>query len=316
MTITQMEYIVAVDKYGSFVTAADKCNVTQPTLSMQIQKLEDEFGVKLFDRNHHPVITTKAGEEIIEQVKAVLFEVSKVHEIIGSKKESQKGTLNVAILPTLAPYVLPRMISEFMEKHPDLEINIQELTTDNITKLLKEEKIDFGILSTPLHDKDLKEIPMFYEQFVAYLGDKHQLLEQRKISPTDLDVKELWTLNDEHCMHFQVINLCDGDTSKSNKANNTLQYQTGTIQSLVKMVEQNGGCTILPELCLEDFYEHQLENIRYFNEPEPLREVSLVHNRFFSKNKLATTFMQLVMKNIDPKMLAQPKKKSIILAAR
>jgi LysR family transcriptional regulator, hydrogen peroxide-inducible genes activator len=310
MTITQMEYIVAVDKFGSFVTAADKCNVTQPTLSMQIQKLEDEFGVKLFDRNHHPVATTLIGTQIIDQVRNVLFEVNKVKEIITSKNDGSKGKLNIALLPTLAPYILPKMLNEFMDRFPEVELQIFELTTENIIKLIKEEKIDFGILATPLHDKDLKETPIFYEQFVAYLSDNHPLLGQKSIATTDLDINELWTLNDEHCMHFQAINLCEGNVRNRDKVQ--LQYQTGTINSLVKMVENNGGCTILPELCIEDFYEHQLENIRYFVSPEPVREVSLVHSRYFVKNKIANAFMQIMIKHIPENMQAKSKNKKIM----
>jgi LysR family transcriptional regulator, hydrogen peroxide-inducible genes activator len=310
MTITQMEYIVAVDKYGSFVTAAEKCNVTQPTLSMQIQKLEEEFGLKLFDRNHHPVVTTVVGVTIIEQVKNVLFEVNKVYEIIQQKNEGMKGKLNIAILPTLAPYILPKMLNEFMDRYPDVELQIFELTTENIMKLIKEEKLDFGILATPLHDKEIKETPIFYEQFVAYFSDNHKLLEHKKLNATDLDVSELWTLNDEHCMHFQAINLCEGNQSRTR--NIQLQYQTGTIQSLVKMVETNGGSTILPELCVEDFYEHQLENIRYFNSPEPVREVSLVHSRYFAKSKLASAFIQSMVKNIPDNMLVKSKKAKVM----
>ncbi len=310
MTITQMEYIVAVDKYGSFVTAADNCNVTQPTLSMQIQKLEDEFGLKLFDRNHHPIQTTTFGAQIIEQVKQVLFEVQKVYEIVNSKNDGTKGKLNIAILPTLAPYILPKMLSEFMERFPEIELQIFELTTENIIGLLKEEKLDFGILATPLHDKDLKEVPVFYEQFVAYFAEGHELLNGKSVVAGQLKLEELWTLNDEHCMHFQVINLCDGKTNRSR--NVQLQYQTGTIQSLVKMVENNGGVTVLPELCIEDFYENQLENIRYFKAPEPVREVSLVHSRYFSKTKLASAFIQMMSKHIPDKMLVKNKKMKVM----
>jgi LysR family transcriptional regulator, hydrogen peroxide-inducible genes activator len=313
MTITQMEYIVAVEKFGSFVTAAENCNVTQPTLSMQIQKLEDEFGIKLFDRNRHPVLPTTHGVLILDQVKKVLFEVNKVKELISAKAGADHGKLNVAILPTLAPYILPKMLNEFLEKFPDVEIQIFEQTTENIIKLLKEDKLDFAIMSTPLHDKELKETPIFYEQFVAYFSDGHALLKSKSINTLDLDISELWTLNDEHCMHFQAINLCEGDNNKTSKSKPQLQYQTGTIQSLVKMVENNGGCTVLPELCIEDFYEHQLENIRYFNSPEPVREVSIVYSRYFTKNKVASAFTQLIAKHIPEKMLATKPKKKIVL---
>jgi LysR family transcriptional regulator, hydrogen peroxide-inducible genes activator len=312
MTITQMEYIAAVDKYGSFVTAAEKCNVTQPTLSMQIQKLEDELSVKIFDRNHHPIASTEMGAKIINQVRNVLFEVSKIHELIISKKEEFNGKLNLGILPTLAPYLLPKMLSSFLEKYPNVELQIFELTTDNIIKQLKEDKLDFGILATPLHDKELKESPIFYEQFVAYFGSDHKLLAKKSVAPSDLELKELWTLNDEHCMHFQAINLCDEGSSTKNKTKTQLQYQTGTIQSLVKMVETNGGCTIIPELAIEDMYEHQLENIRYFSNPEPVREVSLVTNRYFVKSKLATAFIQQIAAQLPENMLISNKKRKIV----
>ncbi len=313
MTITQMEYIVAVDKYGSFVTAADKCNVTQPTLSMQIQKLEDELGVKLFDRNHHPVVTTESGTSIIGQVRVALFEVGKIYELIETKNKDIRGKLNIGILPTLAPYLLPKMLSGFLEKYPEVELQIFELTTDNIIKQIKEDKLDFAILSTPLHDKEVKETPLFYEQFVAFFNDNHELLSKKTIKATDLKVSELWTLNDEHCMHFQAINLCD-DNNKSNKLKNQLQYQTGTIQSLVKMVEKNGGSTIIPELSVEDFYEHQLENVRYFSAPEPVREISLIHSRFFAKSKLANAFTQMMLEHLPENMHAKNRKKNNIIA--
>jgi LysR family transcriptional regulator, hydrogen peroxide-inducible genes activator len=311
MTITQMEYIAAVEKFGSFVTAADKCNVTQPTLSMQIQKLEDELGVKIFDRNHHPIASTVMGEKIITQVRNVLFEVSKVFEILSDNKEEFAGKLNLGVLPTLAPYVLPKMLSQFMDKYPSIDIQIFELTTENIIKQLKDDKLDFGIMATPLHDKELKETPLFYEQFVSYLGSEHKLLDKKSIKPEDLDIKELWTLNDEHCMHFQAISLCEDNNSK-NKGKTQLQYQTGTIQSLVKMVESNGGVTIIPELSLEDMYEHQLENVRYFSAPEPVREVSLVHNRYFAKNKISNAFAQMITQHLPQNMLAKSKKAKIM----
>jgi LysR family transcriptional regulator, hydrogen peroxide-inducible genes activator len=310
MTITQMQYIVAVDKFGSFVTAADECNVTQPTLSMQIQKLEDEFGFKIFDRNHHPVTTTVIGKSIIDQLKNVLFEVEKVHELLNEKKDGVKGSLKIAVLPTLAPYILPKMLKTFLNLYPNVEVEIYEYTTGQICSMIKEEKLDFGIMATPLHDKDLKEVPIFYEQFVAYLGKEHALLSKKQLLPTDLKLEELWTLNDEHCMHFQAINLCT--SGKGARVDLQLQYQTGSIQSLTKMVESNGGVTLLPELCLEDMYEGQLENMRYFKAPEPVREISLVHSRYFVKNKIAQTFIKMIAEQMPKKSLALSKTKKII----
>lgn len=198
-----------------------------------------------------------------------------------------------------------------MERYPQVELQIFEMTTENMTKKLKDDKIDFGILSTPLHDKELKETPIYYEPFVCYFSNDHKLLEQKTVHPKDLDINELWTLNDEHCMHFQVINLCNEKATKNHRQLH-LQYQSGSIQSLVKMVETNGGCTIIPELSIEDFYEHQLENIRFFAGTEPAREVSLVTNRYFTKNKIANAFVSEISKHIPAKMLAKSKKRNVL----
>jgi LysR family transcriptional regulator, hydrogen peroxide-inducible genes activator len=313
MTFTQMEYIAAVEKFGSFVTAADKCNVTQPTLSMQIQKLEDELGVKIFDRNHHPIASTDIGAKIIAQVRNVLFEVTKVHEIIDTNRNSFSGVLTLGILPTLAPYILPKMLSQFLAKYPEVELQIFELPSRDITKQLKEDKLDFAIMGSPKSEKDFKVTPIFNEQFVAFLGDGHKLLAQRNVEVNDLDLSELWTLNDDHCMQLQDVNLLD-----SNGANyrnmSKLRYQTGTMNSLIKMVETNGGVTLIPELSLEDMYEHQLENIRYFGSPEPTREINIVHNKHFAKNKIVGAFIQLLTAQLPKAMLIKQKTTKIIIA--
>lgn len=312
MTFTQMEYIAAVEKYGSFVTAADKCNVTQPTLSMQIQKLEDELGVKIFDRNHHPIASTEIGTKIIAQVRNVLFEVTKVHEIIDTNRNSFSGVLTLGILPTLAPYLLPKMLSNFLANHPDVEMQIFELPSAAIAKQLKEDKLDFAIMGTPRSEKDFKVTPLFNEQFVAFLGDGHKLLAQRNVEVNDLDLTELWTLNDDHCMQLQDLNLCDSNGSNYRNMSK-LRYQTGTMNSLIKMVETNGGLTLIPELSLEDMYEHQLENIRYFGSPEPTREISIVHNKHFAKNKIVGSFIQLLTDQLPKSMLIKPKKNKILI---
>ncbi|MBK7763439.1 MAG: hydrogen peroxide-inducible genes activator [Bacteroidetes bacterium] len=310
MTITQIEYVVAVERNGSFVTAAEKCFVTQPTLSMQIQKLEEELGVKIFDRNHHPIIPTDMGKLIIDQAKKVIFERDKIDELISSSKKELIGKLNIGIIPTVASSIVPRALKSFVKKYTSVDISITEMNTDQITHKLKEGEIDFGILSTPLHEKSLKESPLYLEPYVVYASKGHKLLKNKIIDPKDIDVNELWSLGDEHCMRFQVINLCG--KQKFYGAENAFNYQSGSLLSLIRMVDVNGGLTILPELSIADFPKDMLEQVRYFKEPTPVREISLVTNKYFTKNKLAISFTESVLSQIPEEMKAKNKKRKVL----
>jgi LysR family hydrogen peroxide-inducible transcriptional activator len=310
MTLTQIEYIVAVERNGSFVIAAEKCFVTQPTLSMQIQKLEEELGIKIFDRNHHPILPTDMGKRILEQAKKVLYERNIIDELILSQKDELIGNLNVAIIPTVAPSILPNTLKSLVKKYPKLDITISEMNTENIIKQLKEGELDFGILSTPLYEKSLKETVLYYEPYVIYASKNHKLLNKKNITPEDLDVNEIWSLGDEHCMRFQVINLCG--KQKFVGAQNPFTYHSGSILSLINMVDVNGGYTILPELALSIFPEAIMKQVRTFNDPIPVREISLVTNKYFTKNKLSIAFMDSLLSNIPEPMKAKNKKRRIL----
>lgn len=312
MTLTQIEYIVAVERHGSFVTAAEKCFVTQPTLSMQIQKLEEELGIKIFDRNHHPILATDMGKKILEQARKVLYERNVIDELILSQKDELIGSLNIAMIPTIAPSVLPSTLKSLVKKYPKLDITISEMNTANIIQRLKEGELDFGILSTPLFEKSLKETILYYEPYVMYAAPNHKLLTKKNITPEDLDVNEIWSLGDEHCMRFQVINLCG--KQKFVGAQNPFTYNSGSILSLINMVDINGGYTILPELALNAFPEEILERVRYFNDPVPVREISLVTNKYFTKNKLSIAFMDSLLSTVPEPMKAKNKKRKILTA--
>ena len=310
MTLTQIEYILAVEGSGSFVSAAEKCFVTQPTLSMQIQKLEEELGVKIFDRSHHPIIATEMGKKILDQAKKVHYERNVIDEIIFSQKNELYGNLNVGVIPTVAPSILPDTLKSLVKKYPKLDITVTEMTTASIIKSLKEGEIGFGILSTPLFVKTLKETVLYYEPYVVYASAKHKLLSKKIINPEDLDVNEIWSLGDEHCMRFQVINLCG--KQKFVGAQNPFIYNSGSILSLINMVDVNGGYTILPELALNIFPESMLEQVRYFSDPSPVREISLVTNKYFTKNKLSIAFMDSLLSSIPEPMKAKNKKRRIL----
>jgi LysR family transcriptional regulator, hydrogen peroxide-inducible genes activator len=309
MTLVQLEYIVALDTYRNFLLAAEKCFVTQPTLSVQIQKLEDSLGVKLFDRSKQPVIPTEIGIEIIEQARNVLNESYKLKEVVSDRKGEIKGELKIGVIPTIAPYLLPKVILSFVDKFPQVQLMIWEYTTERIIQDLKNGTLDCGLLSTPLEDNSLKEIPLFYENFVAYASKSSGLLNKKIISSKDISTDELWLLNEGHCMRNQVLNICN--RKKTSKTMKNFEYYTGSIETLKRMVDLNSGVTILPELALADFSAEQMERIRHFRSPEPSREVSIVLHRNFLKRNLINTLQNEIME-IVPKHLRSKKKKEIM----
>lgn len=309
MTITQLEYIVAVDTYRSFVLAAEKCFVTQPTLSMQVQKLEDTLGVKLFDRSKQPVTPTEIGIEIISQARILLSESEKIKEIITDRKKELSGELKVGIIPTVAPYILPKILQGFIEKYPQVKLIVWEQTTEQIIQQLKLGIIDCGILSTPLNESSLTEIPVFYENFVAYVSKNSNLSKKRNISPDDIDIEEIWVLNEGHCMREQVLNICQ--RRKSTQGFKHFEYNTGSVETLKRMVDLNNGATILPELALADLSDKNLDKVRYFKSPEPAREVSIVIQRNFLKRRMIEALKNEILEFL-PKRMKSKRKKDVI----
>jgi len=309
MTITQLEYIVAVDTYRSFVSAAEKCFVTQPTLSMQVQKLEDTLGVKIFDRSKQPVTPTEIGVEIITQARIMLSESEKIKEIITDRQKELSGELKVGIIPTVAPYILPKILHGFIEKYPQVKLIVWEQTTEQIIAQLKLGMIDCGILSTPLHESTLTELPVFYENFVAYVSKNSKLSKKKNIVPDDIDMEEIWILNEGHCMREQVLNICQ--RRKATQGFKHFEYNTGSVETLKRMVDQNNGATILPELALADLSEKQLDKVRYFKSPEPAREVSIVIQRNFLKRRMIEALKNEILEFL-PKRMKSKKKKEVM----
>jgi len=308
MTLVQLEYIVAVDTYRSFVSAADKCFVTQPTLSMQVQKLEEFLNVKIFDRSKQPIIPTEIGAQIISQARIVLQENKKIKEIINSQQQDVIGELKIGIIPTIAPYLLPQVISTMLEKYPELKLVIWEYTTEDIIHHLKIGVIDCGILATPLVDQNITEIPMYYENFVSYISKNSKLYKKKAIDADDLEDENIWLLNEGHCMRTQVLNICR--TTKNNRLQ-SLTYNTGSVETLIRMVDVNDGATLLPELALSDLSAKQLNKVRYFKSPEPVREISLVTHKNFIKKRMLNALRDEILA-IIPKTMKQRKKKDVI----
>lgn len=274
MTVLQLEYVIAVYRHQNFTEAANSCNVTQPTLSMQIQKAEEELGLKIFDRSRQPVRATKEGEKIIEQAMLALREVKKINEIALVHHDIAEGSISVGVIPTLAPYLIPLFLEEFLENNPNVKLELHELTTATIIEKLKAETLDAAIMASPLGDEELEEQVLFHEPFALYLPANHKLRKKKTINSSDLNTEELWLLNEGHCFRDQVVNLCKHSGEPQVFPN--LKYQSGSLETLRKLVDRNLGYTILPELATKDFNGKDLMKLRYFRSPQPSREISLV----------------------------------------
>ena len=306
MTITQLEYLVAVDTYRSFVLAAEKCFVTQPTLSMQIQKVEEELDVRIFDRSKLPVQPTPIGVPILRQARATLKEYALIAETVAAFRNEIKGTLRLGIIPTLAPYLLPQLVSRFTKRYKDIRLEIWEYPTEVIRQQLRQEELDCGILATPLNDSQLEEFPIFYESFVVYASASHPLSQKKTVKVSDLTPTDVWLLNEGHCMRNQVLNLCAHKDRQ--KAIKNLEYNTGSVETLKHMVELNSGWTILPELAVRDLKEEQLDMVRYFKDPEPVREISLLTTRNFIRKTQSDALIREIQEMLPEKMLVRSKK--------
>ena len=296
MTIVQLEYVVALDNYRHFATAADHCHVTQPTLSMQIHKLEQELGIKLFDRSKQPVIPTGSGKEIISQARRTLAEFEGIQEIVQSKQGILQGELKVGIIPTLAPYLLPLFVQSFTQQYPKVKLIVHEMTTELIIGRLREGRIDVAILVTPLQEQGIREYVLFYEKLVAYVSKKNTLFKKTYLLSKDIDPQKLWLLEEGHCFRSQIVNLCE--LQKAGKEGSHFEYEAGSIETLRRMVEMNDGITILPELATMDLPAAQRQLLRQFRQPSPMREVSLVVHRDFVKKKLVEIFRQVILASI------------------
>lgn len=307
MTLTQLEYIIALDAHRHFVLAAEKCFVTQPTLSMQIQKLEEELGVKIFDRTKQPVIPTEIGVSIIAQAQTILRESKMVKQLINDQKDIMTGELSIGIIPTLAPYLLPPLFKRMREKYPQLNLIIKETITEEVISELKKNRLDCGLVVTPLNDPSIKEDVLFYEELFVYVSKKNSLYDKKYVLATEIDPDQLWLLEEGHCFRSQILNLCELRRS----ADFHFKYETGNIETLKRMVDKSDGITILPELAVMEFTKPQLKLVKRLKEPSPAREVSLVTHRDHIKTKLIKTLKEEIL-DIVPKQMQKLNSKKIV----
>ncbi|RNC79920.1 MAG: LysR family transcriptional regulator [Balneola sp.] len=309
MTLTQLSYIVAVDKYRHFATAAQKIYITQPTLSMQIQKLEDELGVLIFDRSKTPVIPTQIGEEIIEKAKIILRDSKEIEDVAALRGDELQGSFKVGIIPTVAPYLVPLFLKNFSEQHPKVELTFQEMLTSELLENLHDDHIDVGIIATAT-DQHLFEEELFLEPFLGYISNMHKFASKDKLDLKDLYKENLWLLNEGHCFRDQAIKICRKDNEKQNKGN--IQFQSGNLETLKRLVEQDFGITLMPYLSMED-HDTRCANgiIKEFNDPVPTRKIRLVYSREFLKKNLIDA-LGTSIKNSIPESLKVQKEELVV----
>ncbi|MGA1227476.1 MAG: LysR substrate-binding domain-containing protein [Tamlana sp.] len=291
MTITQLYYVLAVAENQNFTKAAEKCFVTQPTLSMQIQKLEDELDVQIFDRSKKPIELTDVGKKIVTQARNIVNESYRIQDIVDQQKGFIGGEFKLGIIPTVMPTLLPMFLKTFIKKHPKVKLKIEELTTEEIIERIKEGHLDAAIAATPLEDESIKERVLFYEPFVSYIPKGHRLYTNKKIDVSDLDISDMLLLEDGHCFRDGVINLCK---VFKNHSDDQFQIESGSIETLIKLSNEGLGMTLLPYLHTLDIKEKEKENLHYFNEPTPAREVSIIYHKSELKIQIIETLQDVI----------------------
>ncbi|MEO1515203.1 MAG: hydrogen peroxide-inducible genes activator [Bacteroidota bacterium] len=306
MTLQQLKYVVALDDFRHFVKAAQHCFVTQPTLTLQVKKLEEELNLVLFDRSVQPFVPTPLGERFIRKARQILMDVYNLKNMILEEQESLQGNFRLGIIPTLAPYLLPLFVHKFSEAFPNIHLEIHELTTQDILDGLHNTHLDMGIAVTPLMENNLREIPVFYEPFLVFASPEHPLTHLSIIQSKDIVQEGLWLLKQGHCFRDQVLNICDLDKEQPNSG---YSFESGSIETLKNMVRNNQGYTLIPELSANEKIEKTY--LRRFQEPEPVREVSLIVHQNFYKEQLLHELHGYIQKVI-PKKFHRSQKRALI----
>ncbi len=302
MTLTQLSYIVAVAKHRHFGAAAESCFVTQPTLSMQVQKLEEELGIEIFDRSHQPISTTPLGAALVEQAQVVLAEADKMKALSAEEVDVIADIIKIGVIPTLSPTLAPKVVDWFSRHHPKTEIFLEELQTRDLMARLKDGSIDLGLVVTPLEDPHLVEKPLFYEPFYLYVAPDHPISKLKTVAPDSLHLEDLWLLTEGHCFRDQALKVC-GDR-KRRKATSRAMFESGSLETLRKMVDRSGVNTLMPALTPEDPEEaRRKKQVREFVSPAPSREVSLVHSRVYKRRATLEAVSQAVREGLPKEYL-------------
>jgi len=301
MTLTQLKYVVAVDANRHFATAAEKCYVTQPTLSMQINKLEQELGILIFDRSKHPVVPTQIGTQVIEQARILLKEAEKLHDMASKKEDELNGLFRIGVIPTIAPYLIPLFLRRFNEHYPDVDLIFEEAITRELINKLNNDQIDVAIIATPVKQNSVYEHDLYFEPFVGYMSSEHELAKQKFLSIDQINLKDIWLLNEGHCFRDQTVQLCK--KSRDEGKGRSIQFESGNLETLKKLVEQNFGMTLLPSLAADQLPKNTNHTTTInFKNPIPKRKVRLAYSRMYLKQSLIQALIKEILEVIPEHM--------------
>lgn len=300
-SFAQLEYAVALDTFQNFKRASEHCYVTQPTLSMQIKKLEDSLGVILFDRSKMPVVTTDIGAAFVVQARKILGERDKMTELIDVFNDQIRGELHLGVIPSVASHLLPFFIVDLNEKYPDLKIFVYEMVTDQLVAGLKNEILDVGILVTPADYKQIDTTPLYYEEIGLYVSPDHAFYNLDKIPADRLQTREMWMLKEGHCFRNQSLNLCGEGPDEHEERR--FWFESSSIETLVKMVDLRGGFTLIPELMVQSIPSEQRDQVKWMSGQPPVREISLATYRNFTKKRMVDVLIQTLKEVLPEKML-------------
>lgn len=299
MTLQQLEYVIAVYRMKHFSKAADYCNVTQPTLSSMIQKLEEELGVTIFDRQTNPIQPTREGKAVIDQAWKVLFRARKLRETVEEEKQSLLGPFLIGVLPTIAPYLIPRFFPQLMNEHPEMDLRIIEMKTKDMKKALIRGEIDAGILACVDGLEGMQCEPLFKEKYFAYVAKNDPLFKRKSIRAADLTGEYLWLLDEGHCFRDQLVKFCHlKAASRSKRA-----YTLGSIETFMRIVEHDKGVTFIPELAISQLSEEQKQLVRPFAVPVPTREIIMMTTSHFIRTTLLQHLITRIRSAVPERML-------------
>lgn len=301
MNIQQLEYLIAVDKYKHFGKAAQACFITQPTLSAMIQKFEDELDVKIFDRTTHPIRTTDAGAELIKEAQKIIDAVMELKSKANFLNNILAGKLNLGIIPTVSTYILPNEIFAFLNKNPQIELNIKEMTTESIIKSLKSGELDAGIISTPYSAADeFYQDFLFNEELMLYSGTESGQKKDCFVVPEDIDVNKVWLLEEGNCLRTQFENICHLKENSLKPKN--LEFLASNVNTLIQMVDKVGGITILSEIGVQQLSDEQKQKVSRFIKPFPYREISLIYYKPTYKQKIIDELISEIRTSMEQKL--------------
>lgn len=305
MNLNQLEYLKELYLQGNFSRAAEKLNLTQPALSLQIQKLEEEIDFKLLDRTKRPLQFTDEGKLFYQKSLEILKSVGELKQISFEISEEVKGNLSVGIIPTLAPYLVPLFIHQLNSQFPELTLEVSELKTEEIISRLKLGNLDCGIISTPVAAAGVIFTPLFYERFYIYISENHELFKNNSIAADQLNEEEIWYLEEGNCFQNQVNSICKINRRQNNSQN--LIYRSSSIESLRKIVENKKGITFLPELATITIPSEFEDLIKDFAGEQPVREISLLTLKSFSKERQVAALLKIISESIPQRMKTKPK---------